>query len=181
MHKASPEPQSLTPAQAVWPSILPLSGDTAALSTQPEPAVFSGREAFRGKTRAEFERATARPCIYSPAELRGGPLQASPSSFTPFTDSVQGTDDGEDGAGGTGRWTLLSLNLDSAILPVVRALEGELCGLRATLLFYKRALECCQPHTYLYKHGCQSNALRTDVCLGFISCKNMLTVNQKRT
>ena len=125
MHKASPEPQSLTPAQALWPSILPLSGDTAALSTQPEPAVFSGREAFRGKTRAEFERATARPCIYSPAELRGGPLQASPSSFTPLTDSVQGTDDSEDRRR-TGRWMLLSLNLDSAILPVGRVLEGPL-------------------------------------------------------
>ena len=147
VHKASPEPQSLTPAQAVWLSILPSSGDTGALSTQPELAVFSGREAVRGKTRAEIERATARPCIYSPAELRGGPLQASPSSFTPFTDSVQGTDDGEDG-GRTGRWTLLSLNLDSAILPVVRALEGELCGLRATLLFYERPLERSS-HTHI--------------------------------
>ena len=125
VHKASPEPQSLTPAQAVWLSILPSSGDTVALTTQPELAAFSGRVAVRGKTRAEFERATARPCIYSPAELRGGPLQASPSSFTPFTDSVQGTDDGEDGER-TGRWMLLSLNLDSAILPVGRVLEGQL-------------------------------------------------------
>ena len=125
MHKASPEPQSLTPAQAVWPSVLPSSGDTAALTTQPELAAFSGRVAVRGKTRAEFERATARPCIYGPGELGGAPLLASPSSFTPLTDSVQGTDDGEDG-GRTGRWTLLSLNLDSAILPVGRALEGQL-------------------------------------------------------
>ena len=100
MHKASPEPQSLTPAQAVWLSILPSSGDTAALITQPELAVFSGRVAVRGKTGVAFERATARPCIYGPAELRGGPLPASPSSFTPFTDSVQGNDDGEDGGGG---------------------------------------------------------------------------------
>ena len=125
MHKASPEPQSLTPDQAVWPSILPSSGDTAALSTQPEPAVFSGREAVRGKTRAECERATARPCIYGLTELGGGPLPASPFSFTPLTDSVQGTDDGEDGER-TGRWMLLSLNLDSAILPVGRVLEGQL-------------------------------------------------------
>ena len=69
VHKASPEPQSLTPAQAVWLSILPSSGDTEALSTQPELAAFSGRVAIRGKTRAEFERATARPCIYSLTEL----------------------------------------------------------------------------------------------------------------
>ena len=61
MHKASPEPQSLTLAQAVWPSILLPSGDTVALSTQPKLAVFSGREAVRGKTRAGFERTTARP------------------------------------------------------------------------------------------------------------------------
>ena len=147
MHKASPEPQSLTPAQAVWLSILPSSGDTVALTTQPELAAFSGRVAVRGKTRAEFERATARPCIYGSAELGGGPLPASPSSFTPLTDSVQGTEDSEDG-GRTGRWTLLSLNLDSAILPVVRALEGELCGLRATLLFYERPLERSS-HTHI--------------------------------
>ena len=122
VHKASPEPQSLTPAQAVWLSILPSSGDTVALTTQPELAAFSGRVAVRGKTRAEFERATARPCIYGPAELGGGPVPASPSSFTPLTDSVQGTNTGYDG-GRTGRWTLLSLNLDSAILPVGRVLE----------------------------------------------------------
>ena len=85
VHKASPEPQSLTPAQAVWLSILPSSGDTEALSTQPELAAFSGREAVRGKTRAEIERATARSCIYSMAELGGGCLLASPSSFTPLT------------------------------------------------------------------------------------------------
>ena len=58
MHKASPEPQSLTPAQAVWPCILTSSGDTAALSIQPELAVFSGRVAVRGKTRTGFERTT---------------------------------------------------------------------------------------------------------------------------
>ena len=37
-------------------------------------------------------------------------------------DSVQGTNNGEDGER-TGRWMLLSLNLDSAILPVGRVLE----------------------------------------------------------
>ena len=58
MHKASPEPQSLTPAQAVWPCILTSSGDTVALSIQPELAVFSGRVAVRGKTRTGFERTT---------------------------------------------------------------------------------------------------------------------------
>ena len=76
---------------------------------------------------------------------------------------------------------LLSLNMDSAILPVWRVVERQLCGLRVTLLFYERALEHCRPHTHLYKHGCQSNALRTLMGLGFISCKNMLTFNQTRT
>ena len=36
---------------------------------------------------------------------------------------------------------LLSLNMDSAILPVWRVVERQLCGLRVTLLFYERALE----------------------------------------
>ena len=51
VHRAPPEPQSLTPAQAVWPSIWPSSGDTAALSTRPELAAFSS---LRGKTRAGY-------------------------------------------------------------------------------------------------------------------------------
>lgn len=65
VHKAS-EPQSLTPAQAVWPSVLPSSGDTAAPGTQPGRAAFSGREAVRGKTRAGFERTTAKPVYLRP-------------------------------------------------------------------------------------------------------------------
>ena len=93
--RAPPEPHSLTPAQAVWPSIWPSSGDTAALSTRPELAAFSS---LRGKTRARCESTTARWCLHGLAELGGGPLWASPPSSAPSTDpSVQGTDDGGDG------------------------------------------------------------------------------------
>ena len=70
VHKAS-EPQSLTLAQAVWLSVLPSSGDTVALSAQPELVAFSGREAVRGKTRAGFERTTARPVYLRPGRTQG--------------------------------------------------------------------------------------------------------------
>ena len=70
VHKAA-EPQSLTLAQAVWLSVLPSSGDTVALSAQPELVAFSGREAVRGKTRAGFERTTARPVYLRPGRTQG--------------------------------------------------------------------------------------------------------------
>lgn len=118
--RAPPEPHSLTPAQAVWPSIWPSSGDTAALSTRPELAAFSS---LRGKTRAGCESTTARWCIHGPAELRGGPLWASPPSSAPSTDSVQGTDDGGDGGRAGGR-PPPSLRRDPAICPAWTGAEG---------------------------------------------------------
>ena len=79
VHKASPETQSLTTTQAVWLSILPLSGDTVALSTQPELTAFSGREAVRGKTRAVFEGQLPGQCIQSSRTL--GRISSSLSIF----------------------------------------------------------------------------------------------------
>lgn len=177
MHKAPPEPQSLNPAPAVWPS----SGNTAALSTQPELAAFSGREAVRGKTRARFERHnclasvfTARP--NSGEDLCGPHLLPPPHRLTVCKGrTMVGTGRGREG----GRCCHLEWTRPSS--QHGELLRDDWYGLRATLLFYGRALERCRPHTHLYKHGCQSNALRIHTSLSFISWKNTLIFNQTRT
>ena len=175
VHRAPPEPQSLTPAQAVWPSIWPSSGDTAALSTRPELAAFSS---LRGKTRAGCESTTARLEYSRPGRTRGRTSVGLTSLLRPI--DRQHARDRRRWGRGEGRcrrlfgWTRPSAQRG-------QLLRADWRGLRVTLLFYPRALERCRPHTHLYKHGCQSNALRTHTSLSFISWKNMLIFNQTRT